>query len=673
MCDTSSVHKHSGSEHVDSPKELTLRGVLVGAVVTAVFMAANVYMGLKTGLTFSSSIPAVVIAMVLFKLLGGGESLEINIVQTQASAAGTLCNINLVLPGLLSIGFWNGFSPLPTIAIALLGGLLGVAFSVPLRRVMVACSDLPFPEGAAAAQVLHEADEARRSGGAGSLPVLGIGAAAAAALSLATSGFKIAAEGLSGSVAIGGAVFTGGLGFSLAMTGVGYLVGLGACVALLVGAAIAWEVAVPVLTALRPAGGGVAAATEVWSSEVRLIGAGIIAVGALWTVATLVKPLAAVFRGASVRGERDGEPVERTERDIPLPVVAALVAAITVPLAAAVWVFLPPGGPLAPTLAFLAASVAFVLVFGFLMATACGYMAGLLGSSSSPISGIGILTVLIVATAVESLGPRLLPGFDERHLGAVTLGLTAMIVTVSSIANDNLQDLKTGLIVGATPWRQQVALIIGVAIGALAIWPVLEILFQAYGIAGAFPRPGMDPANALPAPQAALMTQITKGIVQGGLPWRFVAIGAGLGSLFVVIETVLRRRGRSFPALTVGIGMYLPLQVVTAIALGGVVGWLAERAGADGDHTAAEARRQRGVLLASGFLVGESLVGIVLAASNLMSRGSDGLALHLESPTLTGLVGVAAFGCGLAYLWRTVAGAPGRAAPRPVKTGAGTG
>ena len=295
------------------------------------------------------------------------------------------------------------------------------------------------------------------------------------------------------------------------------------------------------------------------------------------------------------------------DRDVPILYVGLAIFALSVASAFFFGSFAAQG-PFANVLILFSIVVAVLTaIFGLLMATACGYMAGLLGSSSSPISGIGILTVMLVA-----VGLSLVPGVpaDEgatRFIAAFALFVTSFIVTTCSIANDNLQDLKTGHMIGATPWKQQVALAIGVVIGAVTVGPILQILYDAYGFVGAFPHAGMNPANALPAPQATLITQIAQGIVEHHLNWTMVTIGALLGVGFVVAEVLLGRVGFSLPAMTVGIGVYLPFDVVLTIALGGVLGWLTEQAFARGTRSdeARDAGRRRGVLAASGFLVGE--------------------------------------------------------------------
>ncbi len=601
--------------------ELTLRGVCLGAVITVIFISANIYLGLKTGITFSSSIPAAVMSMGLLKLVGGGGTLENNIVQTQASAAGTLCNVNLVLPGLVLLHYWSAFPLWQTMALCLIGGLLGVAFSVPLRRVMVVNSELPFPEGVAAAEVLFAGHE---SGGDGGLRWLGLGAAGAGLCNALTNGLRLLPDQIGGTLAINHAVFRLEGGLSLALVGIGYLVRLGCCLALLIGILIAWGIGVPILTSDMATGDPGAAAEIVWASKVRLVGAGLIAVAGLWTVASLIRPIVGVILTAR-EPRRDTGETSSADQDIPMAWIGLAVGALMVPLAILFAAFVASHAQVS-WLVLVPALTVVTALLGFLMATACGYLAGLLGSSSSPISGIGILTVMLVA----ALGLVALPAAsaaDTSFIGALAIFVTSLVIMASSIANDNLQDLKAGQLVGATPWKQQVALAIGVALGAVTVAPVLQLLFNAYGFPGAFPRPGMDPHAALPAPQAALLAQIADGIVHHRLDWTMVLIGGALGVVFVAIEALLRRRRFTLPALSVGIGMYLPCAVVLTIAFGGILGWLAESRISAEDGDTRSALRRRGVLLSSGFLVGESLVGIAIALSDVLQAKSNSLAV----------------------------------------------
>ena len=645
--------------------------MIIGAVITVVFMAANVYLGLKTGMTFSSSIPAAIISLSVLRAMGSAGILENNIIQTQASAAGTLCNVILVLPGLLLIGFWHDFPLWQTMAVCFVGGILGVAYSVPLRRVMVVGSNLPFPEGVAAAEVLRAGhrDKAQTGGGGGGdesgLRELGLSAAAAATLSFLTTGFKLLPDKLAGSLSYGHAVFQMGGSLSLALIGAGYLVRIGVGLALILGLFIAWGVAVPILMTISPPPGDlVVAADAVWSEKVRLIGAGIIASGGLWTVITLVKPMIDSVRLAwkASRARSEGD-MPSHDQDIPIAWVAGTIAVLTV-LTAALLAWFASSGQIEAPLIWLVPAVTLVTVLlGLLMASACGYMAALLGSSCSPISGIGILTTILIAAGFGFAVP-MGGGEGSRFAVALTLFIASIVVTVSSIANDNLQDLKTGSMVGAAPWRQQVALAIGVVAGAVTIAPVLQLLYSNYGFPGSLPHPGMNPQNAMAAPQATLMTQIANGIIHHELPWSMVYIGAALGVVLVIIETLLRRRGYSFPALTVGIGIYLPYEVSLTIAIGGVISWFSEKAiakrvaGSDASAKADVAAkvRRRGVLIASGFLAGESVTGVLLAASDALGGQSGSLAFSGYAQSYSSMaIAAVLFACALAAFYRSAA------------------
>lgn len=626
-------------DHLDLP-ELTLRGLVLGALITLVFTASNVYLGLKVGLTFASSIPAAVISMAVLRYFKGSNILENNMVQTQASAAGTLSSIIFILPGLLMIGYWAGFPFWQTAAICAIGGILGVLYTIPLRRVMVVQSELPYPEGVAAAEILRVGsdDEAATDGKPatrdknepGLRDILG-GGLVAATFSLCSSGFKVLGEGISVWATAGQTAFRFTTGFSFALVGAGYLMGITAGIAILVGVLICWGVAVPLLTVnATPAAGQAISelATQMWSSQVRFLGAGTIGIAALWTLATLFKPMAqGVWTSLqAVRGKGEIS-TERTERDMSARAILLLAGVLLLALFGVFGFFLHEAAPELTGLGFwglVSGCVLFAFFFGFLIAAACGYMAGLVGSSSSPISGIGIIAVILVSLLILGMG-SLESGLLQLAGGKVAIALalftTAVVLAIAAISNDNLQDLKTGYLVGATPWRQQVALIVGCLAGALVIPPVLDLLYNAYGFAGALPREGMDPQQALAAPQATLLTAIASGIFKNALNWNMILIGVVLGVALILVDLALRRTSKaSLPVLAVGLGIYLPPTIGMTLVIGAALGWLIDsrlqkRAIAAGQdpEAYAEVPRRRGVLLASGLIVGESLMGILLA------------------------------------------------------------
>jgi putative OPT family oligopeptide transporter len=617
----------------DNRLELTWRGIILGALITLVFTAANVTLGLRIGLTFASSIPAAVISMAVLRAFKNATIYENNIVQTVASAAGTLSSIIFVLPGLVMVGWWTGFPFWETFAICVLGGTLGVMYSVPLRRALVTQSTLPYPEGVAAAEVLKvgvgsrgqtaaSVDENKR----------GLWALSGAAIVSAVYALVVASRVFTDTIAgyfRAGAAATGfGVGMSLALVGAGHLMGIAVGIAILAGLFIAWGVLTPLLTALHPVAGPAAAvAVSVWHDQVRFMGAGTIGIAALWTITQLMKPvytgikssLAASRRLVETKGDTSTLP--RTERDIPIGIVAAISLACFIPLAYLFAIFLA-GSSLAPlTVPLVIAGVVYVVVAGFFVAAACGYMAGLIGSSNSPVSGLGILSVigaaLLLLFVTKSLGATGAPA-----LVAYALFVTAVLLNIATISNDNLQDLKTGQLVDATPWRQQVSLIAGVIFGSAVIPPILYILNKAYGF-------GTGP-HALPAPQATLISALAKGVIIGQIRWDLIGYGALIGVAVIIVDQVLRSRTRfSLAPLAVGLGMYLPAATTSAAVVGAVVGWAYNR-WVEKRPNPAVAKRL-GVLIASGLIVGESLFTVLLAGTIVVSKNENPFAIVGDS------------------------------------------
>lgn len=646
--------------------ELTLRGVLLGAGITLVFTAANVYLGLKVGLTFASTIPAAVISMAVLRAFKNSTIYENNIVQTVASAAGTLSAVIFVLPGLIMIGWWTGFPFGESFGICAIGGILGVMYSVPLRRALVSTSDLPYPEGVAAAEVLKvgtasDASAARNRSGLIAL-VLGTLASAGFALVVAT---RIFADSLAAYFRVGSAATTGfGFSFSLALIGAGQLIGISVGLAIAAGLFIAWGIATPVLSALHPAAGPAdAVALAVWSHQVRFVGAGAIGVAALWSLGRLMRP---VVRGvisalaASRRRRLEGaESVPRTEQDLPIQIVGLVSLACLVPLAVLFLQFVSGGtlGGLAPSLTI--AAVIYVVVAGFFVAAACGYMAGLIGSSNSPVSGLAILAVIGASLVLLAIGKS--AGVTAQPaLIAFALFVTAVLLCVATISNDNLQDLKTGQLVDATPWRQQVALVFGVVIGSLVIPPILNLLNHGYGFAGAPNAHGV--AQPLPAPQATLISALAKGVIGGAIDWRLIGAGAIVGAVIVAIDELLRRGKRyALPPLAVGLGIYLPASTTAPVVLGAIIGWAYNRWALRLANP--ERARQLGVLVASGLIVGESLFGVLLAGLIVASGKAAplGLAGDAFAPAAN-VLGTLAFIAALVLLTRWTARAAQRGA-----------
>ncbi|MFT3965167.1 MAG: oligopeptide transporter, OPT family [Sphingobium sp.] len=620
--------------------ELTLRGIVLGGVITLLFTAANVYLGLKVGLTFATSIPAAVISMAVLRYFPGSNILENNIVQTIASAAGTLAAIIFVLPGLVIIGWWQGFPYVTTAAITGLGGMVGVMFSVPLRRALVIDSDLPYPEGRAAAEVLQVGSGTERGAeeSARGLRVLIWGSVVSAGFALLTQLKLAAAEASVWFRAGAGATGIAG-GLSFALLGVGHLVGISVGLAQLLGLVTGWWVVLPLLTAQNPAPGEVEAwALGVFRADVRFFGAGVIGVAAVWTLVKIAGPVMGGIRSAfaASRARHGGDALAVEERDLPIGIVLGGAAGLMLPIGWLLWTVAAEGPLTASAALLVAGALLFVIVLGLLIAAVCGYMAGLIGSSNSPVSAIGILAVLAASLLLAGLFGRDNPPGTTQALIAYALIVTGIVFGIATISNDNLQDLKTGQLVGATPWKQQAALLIGVVFGSLTVPPVLDLLNTAFGFVGA---PGAGP-NALSAPQAGLISALAQGVLGGDLNWPMLRYGALAGIGFVAFDELMgKARLLRFPPLAVGIGIYLPMAVILPVVAGSIIGWLYERRA---DRRAdPEAARRIGVLIATGMIVGESLWGVAFAGI-VAATGSDSpLAL------LSGDMGGAALGIGL--------------------------
>ncbi len=599
------------------PKELTIRGLVLGALITTIFTAANVYLGLKVGLTFASSIPAAVISMAILSVVKDSSILENNIVQTVASAAGTLSAIIFVLPGLVIVGWWTGFPFWQSFLICVSGGVLGVLFTIPLRRALVTTSDLPYPEGVAAAEVLKvgsgtrgetkdDTGEAREG-----LVAVILGSAASAGLAIITA-TRIAAAQVGGFFRLGTMASSGyDIAWSLALLGAGHLVGLSVGMAMLTGLVIAWGIAVPILTSTQAAGDGITLAahtTAIWRTQVRFIGAGAIAIAAIYTLAKLAKPVVGGLVSTLVASKATAQG-DDTDRDLSPPWILALTAAC---LVVAGWLAFSfaRSTVLAPSaLKLTLIAVPFVLLGGFLIAGICGYMAGLIGASNSPISGVGILSIVLSASVLVlavSPSPETRPA-----LVAFALFVTAIVFACATISNDNLQDLKTGQLVGASPMRQQIALIVGVGAGAAVIPFVLNLLVKAYGFAGAA-NVGVVAPNPLPAPQATLISALAQGVIGGSLDWKMIGIGALVGVGLILLDTTLGAMKKlRIPPLAVGIGIYLPMSATFAVVVGAVIShWYDRRARAMANPDRAD---RLGTLVASGLIVGESLWGVINA------------------------------------------------------------
>jgi putative OPT family oligopeptide transporter len=638
------------------PSELTIRGLILGAVIAIIFTAANVYLGLRVGITIASSIPAAVISMGIFRLFNTGSVRENNIVQTVASAGGTLSAIIFVLPGLVMIGWWQGFPFWTTFFICALGGTLGVLFSIPLRRALVKNSPLPFPEGVAAAEVLKvgaTGDEAPQNvleRNRGPMIVLWGALVAAAAQIVGFMGFATTA--ISTFFRVGQGVSGITFGLSLALAGAGHLVGISVGIAMLIGLLISWAGLMPMLTAGAP-GEIQEVAETVFRSQVRFVGAGAIGVAAIWSLLRLIGPLAKGVADTMAAG-KGAKTDAHDDRDIPMGMIGLLSLICLIAIGALLYLFLQ-GTPLSALgWPLVVGGVLFTVIVGAFIATVAGYMAGLIGASNSPVSGIGILAIVSGSLLLAMFVQPMLDAGATDALVAFALFTVAIVFSIATISNDNLQDLKTGQLVGASPWRQQLALIVGVMAGSLVIGPVLDLLNAAYGFPGD-PNRAAIVAEPLAAPQATLISSLARGVLNADLDWSLILMGAGIGAVVIFFDEILGfLKVLRIPPLAVGIGMYLPTDVTTPVVVGAIIGYFYNRAVEKREN--GEMAKRFGVLLACGFIVGESLLGILNAGLIVASNNPAPIAIVGEEFAGTARwVGLGLFATLLAIMYAWVA------------------
>jgi putative OPT family oligopeptide transporter len=606
-----------------SPPQLTARAIVLSVVLAVILAAANTYLGLFAGLTIATAIPAAVVSMGVLRLLGGGTILENNIVQTGASAGSSIAaGVIFTIPALIILGYWHDFKYFWVMAIAGLGGLLGVLFSVPLRRAMIVEQPLPFPEGKAAAEVL----KAGENPGPG-LKILGLSAGIGALVKLAAeSGFRMIPDNATGAGFFGKYLAYMGTGLSPALLGVGYIVGLNIGIVVVSGSVLAYNIAIPIYHAFFVNGDPEIAAKLVGKtaeevagiirgSRIRYLGVGTMLVGGIWTLFSLRKSLlSGIKSGIAAARKGAGAAVAETERDLPMKWMLIALVVFVLPLGGLYQAIVQNWGVSIPMTIIM-------IVAGFLFVSVSAYLAGLVGSSNNPVSGITIATILFASAVL-----MLLLGSDSKIGAVAAIMIGAVVCCAAAVGGDNLQDLKAGYLVGATPWKQQLMLGIGAFSCSLIMAPVLNLLAQAYGI-GDPTRPG-----SLQAPQATLMASVSQGLFGGKLPWDIIIAGGVIGALVIALDSWLKSRNSKFrvPVLAAAIGIYLPLELMVPIFLGGLLAYFVEkRHGIVGTND--EALRDRvhrpGVLFSAGLITGEALMGIAIALPIVISERADVLAL----------------------------------------------
>lgn len=620
--------------------EITLRAIVIGVILTVILAAANAYLGLKLGQTISASIPAAIISMSILRFFRNSNVLENTMVQTMASVGESLiAGITFVMPALIILHLWSGFYYWQTVCISLLGGVLGVLLTIPLRRALLNDRTLRYPEGVAISNVL----KASAAKDASDLKALTWGGIVGASITLFQTGFEILTDTFDFWAKTSSTVYGFELGLSPAMIAAGYIVGLNVAISFIVGISIGWLAGVPILTWVYgmshvESAGDIASA--IWHGHIRYIGVGTMLVGGLWTLCTLFKPISqsiaasiVSLRQAKLTGAKESL---RTERDIPINYVFWGLLALLLPIFFLLVNYIVPQDPTISTQFrhFICGFTSiYVLVGGFLFCSISAYFAGLIGSSNTPVSGLLISSLLILCLSILAFF-HFEGGIAGKELFGVILGIGSSVILCVSLAisNDTMQDLKVGQLLGTTPWKQQTMLVLGVVMASFVVPPILNLLYNAYGIGGVFPHPGMNKAQMLAAPQSALMATIAQGVYSHHLEWNMIILGAIIATICIIIDEILKKSNQRLPVLAVGLGIYLPMNATVPVVIGGLLAPLIQarlnkryRNGHGDNEKQVAAHRHRGLLLACGMVASSSIVGVVLAIPFVIKQSSDAL------------------------------------------------
>ena len=595
--------------------EITLKAFFLSIFLSIILSSAMVYLGLYAGMTISASIPAAIMSMGILRLFKNSNILENNIVQTAASAGESLAaGVIFTLPALLLIGYWDTISYWEVTKIAMVGGILGALFTVPLRRALILKAQLRFPEGVATAAVLKTGHETDAEKSQQSLKIIGISALVGGFVKLGELAFSIWSSALGGAIAIKGAIFGMGASLSPSLFSVGYIVGRNIGILAFTGGLISWAVAIPIYSYLYGFEGDnyFESANIIWNAKIRYLGVGAMVVGGIWSVIQLAKPLIESIQLSLKTLKESSDNISLEERDLPINYVFVAIIAMLAPISLTYFGIIGSW-----TSAIILSLV--MLIFGFLFSAVAAYMAGVVGSSNNPISGVTIATILFSSLLIISFFD-----IDSSKGAAAAILIGAVVCCAAAIGGDNLQDLKTGNIVGATPWKQQLMQLVGVVSAALTLGIVLTLLHEAYGIG----------SSDLPAPQAVLMTNVANGVFAGNLEWGMIYAGAILGIIIILIDQYQAYRKADFrvPILAVAIGIYLPIELTLPIFIGGMLNHIASK-------TASEEGKNNGLLIASGLITGEALMAIFIAVPLFFDK-NYWPNLSLPSP-FNDLVGIA--------------------------------
>ncbi|WP_211924159.1 OPT family oligopeptide transporter [Coxiella endosymbiont of Amblyomma nuttalli] len=606
--------------------ELTIKTIILSILLAVILSAANAYLALKIGTTISASIPASVFALGILRLFKQHNVLECNLAQTAASAGeGVAAAIAFVLPAMIFLHIWKGFAYSETVIITILGGLLGVLFSIPLRRIMLYLPALRFPEATAIGNVLRASVQ-----GQAGMKLLMQGGLLGSFVTFAQTALNIVADNLQLWAYAGKTIFGFAFGLTPATLAAGYIVGFQVAVSLLTGAVVGWLIILPFIGIYYGLPVNITsaydAANQLWDVHLRFVGVGTMLIGGVWTLFRLLKPIAKGIHFSFVSFRRDlegivGKSPLRTEADVPSTWILPSILVLACLLFYYVFHYIHDEISIASHYLWLATliSVIFVLSIGFLLATISSYFCGLVGSSNNPLSGLLIAAILLLAFLFLLLF-RADISTHARYITSAVIIIATILACIGSIAGESIQDLKAGQMVGATPWRQQLMMAIGVSVSALVIGPVLQLLFNAYGMGGVYPRPGMDPTQMLAAPQAGLMAAVAQGVLTRHLNWRMIVFGGLVAVIIVITDEFLRRHNFRLPALAVGLGIYLPPEIITPVVVGGVVSFLVKKPWKrkkertiERERTVVQYHHQRGVLMACGMVAGSALMGVILA------------------------------------------------------------
>ena len=584
--------------------EITVKALFLGVILSMVLAGANAYLGLFAGMTVSASIPAAVISMGVLSLFKNSNIRENNIVQTAASAGESLAaGVIFTIPALVLLGYWDSFDYFEVAKIAAIGGVIGVLFTVPLRRALIINAKLKYPEGIATAAVLKAGDDAKRSQSSdagGGLGTIALTSLTGGLMKLMQQGFGMWQVEAAGARAIGGSIFGIGTDLSPALISVGYIVGRNIGILVVGGGLISWAFAIPIYSAVVGfEGDPLDAAFNIWTTKIRYLGVGAMVVGGVWSLVKLFKPLIEGIKASldALKENNSEKEVSIEERDMPINYVGIALAALLIPVFL-LYIGIVNSFPIAALLTVV------MMIFGFLFSAVAAYMAGVVGSSNNPISGVTIATILFTSILLLAL---LGTGSGVGAASAIMVG--AVVCCAAAIGGDNLQDLKAGQIVGATPWKQQVMQIVGTVSSAIVLGLVLDILHTAYTIG----------SPTLSAPQATLMKSVADGVFNGNLPWAFVYIGGVIAVALILIDLRQEKVGSDFrvPVLAVAVGIYLPITLTVPIFIGGMVNHYGKRSGAG------EFEEKKGLLMSSGFITGEALMGIFVAVPIFLSGNKD--------------------------------------------------